>query len=595
MRISTVTSRGFAISSALSADGRYLAYAQLAGAPGGPQQGGPGSIWVRQVATGSDVQILPIQKDTPYALRFTPDGDYLYYLSDDPDREGYKALFAIPTLGGTPRKRTYDVDSRVTFSPDGKRLCYFRGEPQKNRDVLVIFDLESGKERVLASASPPLTLRQPDWSPDGRRVAAIETKGEAGKGASVVTFRVDDGRREPVGKERWVRANQLSWLPDGSGLVISAFDRSTLIDGQLWTVTYPEGRVHRISSDANQYVEPTLSADGGTLAAVRIRQVANLWLAAPTGARTVRQITFGSGEEGSVTVFDPTQDSTIIFGMLKDGSAQVWAIGADGTGQRPVTSGPKPSFNSKFRPGAGVFFNRAEEDLTLHIWRSDPDGENARQVTSGNGEFLVDVSPDGRVVLLQQADNPDVLWSVSADGGEPVRLTASTRNSASFSPDGSRIFHVLVHAIEGRGAFTPQVIPAKGGEAAVTPGLPPRTIDVLWTPDGNGFTYLHASNGQRNLLRLRLDGGKATEITRFAEGRIMQHRWSPDGKRLLLRRRVGDADNLWVTGADGSNPVAITDFETGDISDMKWSRDGSRIYFSYGETSQNVVLVRNFR
>jgi Tol biopolymer transport system component len=323
--------------------------------------------------------------------------------------------------------------------------------------------------------------------------------------------------------------------------------------------------------------------------------VANLWLAAPTGGRGVRQITFGSGEEGSVTVFDPAQDSTIIFDMLKDASAQVWTIGADGTGQRPVTSGPRPSFNSKFRPGAGVFFNRAEEDLTLHIWRSDPDGENARQVTSGNGELLVGVSPDGRAILFQQADNPDVLWSISSDGGKPVRLAVSARNSAFFSPDGSRIFHTLVHAVEGRGAFTPQVIPAKGGEPALSPALPPRTINVLWTPDGTGFTYLHALNGQRNLFRLRLDGGKPEEITRFAEGRIMQHRWSPDGKRLLIRRRIENADNLWVTGADGSNPVAITDFETGDISDMKWTRDGSRVLFSYGESSQNVVLVRNFR
>ena len=50
-----------------------------------------------------------------------------------------------------------------------------------------------------------------------------------------------------------------------------------------------------------------------------------------------------------------------------------------------------------------------------------------------------------------------------------------------------------------------------------------------------------------------------------------------------------------TTGADGNNPVAITDFETGDINDMKWSLDGSRVYFTYGESSQNVVLVRNFR
>ena len=33
----------------------------------------------------------------------------------------------------------------------------------------------------------------------------------------------------------------------------------------------------------------------------------------------------------------------------------------------------------------------------------------------------------------------------------------------------------------------------------------------------------------------------------------------------------------------------------GDIDDMDWSRDGSRVLFTYGESSQNVVLIRNFR
>jgi Tol biopolymer transport system component len=85
------------------------------------------------------------------------------------------------------------------------------------------------------------------------------------------------------------------------------------------------------------------------------------------------------------------------------------------------------------------------------------------------------------------------------------------------------------------------------------------------------------------------------EITRFTDGRITQHRWSPDGKRIVLRRRMDNADNLWVVNADGSNGVAITDFETGEIPDMKWTRDGSRVVFTYGEVSQNVVLVRNFK
>jgi serine/threonine protein kinase/Tol biopolymer transport system component len=587
VKISTVTSRGTANGCALSPDGRYLAYSI--------GQGGLGSLWMRQVATGSDVQILTGQKTAPTGLTFTPDGNYLYYLSGDPDREGYTALFEIATLGGTPRKRAYDVDSRVTFSPDGKRMCFFRGVPQKNEERLIIFDLDTGKERILASATAPISLRQPAWSPDGKRIAAIETDGSKAPATSIVTFAVEDGRRQPLGKGAWVVAIDLVWLGDGSGLVISAFDQSTVALGQLWKVTYPDGGLRRITNDQNIYGNLSVSSDGAAIAAVRVRQEANLWLAEPGGTRRVRQITFGSGDEGAVQGFDVAQDSTVLFSMIKDGSAQIWAVGPGEDSPKQVTSGPRSAFAPVLRPGAGLFYHQVDSSFTIQIWHADANGDNARQLTSGNREQLRDVSPDGRTVLFQRLDHPDVMWSVSSDGGEPVSLGASNRSTGLFSPDGSRIFHSFIHEVDGLGAYTPQVIPAKGGGPVVTPALPPRNVDVLWTPDGKGLTYLHGSNGQRNLFRLQLDGSRPVEITRFTDGRITQHRWSPDGKRIVLRRRMDNADNLWVVNADGSNGVAITDFETGEIPDMKWTRDGSRVVFTYGEVSQNVVLVRNFK
>ncbi len=589
IKISTVTNRGIVSGAALSPDGRYLAYSIVLD--------GSRTLWVRQVATGSDVQILPAQKVVPTSLIFTPDGNYLYYQSADPERDGYTAIFEIPALGGTPRKRAYDVDSRVTFSPDGKQICFRRGVPHKNREDLVVLDLDRGQERVLASVSPPVSFDQPAWSPDGKRVAAIEVQGGVALAASVVAYSATDGKREPIGKHGWVRANDLAWLPDGKGLLVSAYDQSTLTDGQIWRLTYPGGQVSPITNDAAFYFNTSVSADGGTIATVRGRQESNVWVASPTGARGVRQITFGSGDEGAVRTFDPAQDSTILYGAVKDGSAQLFAIGADGTGERSLTSGRKLAVNPFYRPNVGIIYLQGADDLTPHIWRADERGENARQLTSGTGEQVVDVSPDGRTILFNRDDNPDVLWSVSSEGGEAVRLAKSARFTAQFSPDGSRIGHTVIRDIQGQGNFIPEIISAKGGQPAVTPSLPPRALDVHWSPDGGAFTYRHASNESRNLYRMRLDGGAPEEITHFSDGRIFGHRWSPDGKRLLLLRQAegNSSQNLWVTDADGSHPVALTNFPTGGINEMKWSRDGSRIYFMYGESSQNVVLIRNFR
>ena len=589
LKITTVTNRGAANGAALSPDGRYLAYSLMLD--------GSRTLWVRQVATGSDVQILPPQKIMPTGLVFTPDGNYLYYQSADPDRDGYTAIFEIPALGGTPRKRAYDVDSRVTFSPDGKQICFRRGEPHKNREVLVILDLDRGQERVLASVAPPVTFVQPAWSPDGKKIAVLEVRGGEALPASVAIYAVTDGRREALGKSAWFGAADLVWLPDGSGLAASMFDKLSFTAGQLQKIAYPGGQVSPITTNTDFYFNMSLSADGETMAAVRGRQELNLWVASPTGVRAVRQITFGSGDEGSIQGFEPAQDSTVLYGAIKDGSAQIFAVGADGTSERSLTSGQKYAGVGFFRPGVGIIYVQGAADMTPHLWRADERGENAKQLTSGKGERIVDVSPDGRLVLFARDDNPDVLWSVSSEGGEAVRLGPSSRFSAQFSPDGSRIAHIAIRDVQGRGTFIPEIMPTQGGQPAVTPALPPRILDARWTPDGRGITYRQAANEFRNLYRLRLDGGAPEEITHFTDGRITQHDWSPDGKRLLILRQTegSPTHNLWMTDADGSHAVALTDFQTGDIPDMKWSRDGSRFYFTYGESSQNVVLIRNFR
>jgi Tol biopolymer transport system component len=64
--MSTQTSRGDVIDSVISPDGRYLAY--LAG------RAGRASLRVRQIATGSDVEVLPARDAALESPAFSPDG-----------------------------------------------------------------------------------------------------------------------------------------------------------------------------------------------------------------------------------------------------------------------------------------------------------------------------------------------------------------------------------------------------------------------------------------------------------------------------------------------------------------------------------------
>ncbi|HSE47317.1 MAG TPA: hypothetical protein VLA89_18495, partial [Gemmatimonadales bacterium] len=261
-----------------------------------------------------------------------------------------------------------------------------------------------------------------------------------------------------------------------------------------------------------------------------------------------------------------------------------------------ITADAKLSLDPWYRAGTGLVFQRVDEDLNYNIWRADANGENAKQLTKGTAERIVDVSPDGSRVLFSRDATPDVLWSISVSGGEPVRLAVSSNPSARFSPDGALIAHTTIRDVQGQGEFMPEVFPAGGGTGTVLTGLPKRINDSAWSPDSRGVTFGTSLGDVSNLYLMPLDGSPRA-LTHFTEGRMTGHRWSPDGKRIAVKRRIGEngVDNLWIVNADGSNPVAITDFESGSIGQVRWSADGSRVVFTYGNTTQNVVLIRGFK
>ena len=110
-------------------------------------------------------------------------------------------------------------------------------------------------------------LDSPAWSPDGRTLLAIATKGAVT--SAVFAVDVQNGRVSEVPGE-WTTIRSVQWMPDGRSFVLDGADVGSQAAAlQIWSVSYPEGTRTRVTNDLNTYLSVSLSADGLSLAAVQ--------------------------------------------------------------------------------------------------------------------------------------------------------------------------------------------------------------------------------------------------------------------------------------------------------------------------------------
>ncbi|MEP7338100.1 MAG: protein kinase, partial [Acidobacteriota bacterium] len=527
-RFTRLATPGRVIDAVISPDGKYAAYVI--------DDSRSRSLWIRQAAAGSrEVQIAPATDLRFRAPTFSHNGGNVFYvLRGQNARTG--DLYRVPSLGGPARKLFSGVSSPVALSPDDSRVAYVR-ELATGTSALLIANLDGSNERELARRILPdsFSIEGPDWSPDGETIACPVANFGNGVNQNVVAISVASGTSKELTRQPWPAIGRVAWTADGKGVFMAAREPAAL-GRQVWLISYPDGKVSRVTNDLNDYRGVTASADISTIAAVQINQISNLWVAPANDIRRARQVTFGSGSNEGTQGIAWTNDGHIVYSSNASGKYDLWKTNpAGGPPQQLTQDGNNNSFPSVSADGRHIAFN-SDRSGNVSVWRMDGDGGNPKQLTFGQLDLDPRCAPAGWVVFSSIKSGKRTLWKVPIDGGEPVQILEALSEYPVILPDGNLIACSYVDEQTGQ---SPRfaVIPFAGGvpiNAFDIPTTPWRL--VRWSPDGDAIDYVITNNGADNIWNQPAAGGAPKQLTDFGSNRIFGFDWSPDGKWLACAR-----------------------------------------------------------
>jgi eukaryotic-like serine/threonine-protein kinase len=542
LKVTRLTTTRNATDAAISPDGKYVVYVV--------DEAQRRSLWIRQVATNSHVQIIPPTDVYYLDLFFSHDSDYINYVRVETNSP--PALYQVPVPGGAPRKLMDNMSGPIGLSPDGKRFSFVRGFPDGEVALMVANAFDgSGERKLITRRQPGFLYSRTAWSPDGRTIACIEgSVTPAGRQSDVVEVSVADGSERRVTSQPWKFASRVAWLSDGSGLLITVSDYG-YGPYQIWHVSYPGGEAQRVTSDLSNYRGMSMTSDSKTLVAVQSDIHPFVWVWPGVEGARPEQLTSGPGTVNDYWGFSWTPDAKIVYVSTLSGNQDVWMMNADGSDQKQLTYAPQSDFDPAVSPDGRHVLFVSDRSGNSKIWRMDIDGGNPKQLTVGDSsDFLPGYSPDGRwVFYTSDNDQRRSILKVPADGGEPQQITRASSAWPAVSPDGRLV--ACWHINERTRSMALAIVPAEGGEPVRFFDISPTAntwAEIRWTAGGRGLAYVDAPEGVGNVWLQPVAGGPPTRLTDFKDGRLFRFDFSRDGKRLACSRGVETNDVVLISG-----------------------------------------------
>ncbi len=501
------------------------------------------SVWLRQLETANNVEIIPPSDVFYYGLAFSPDGNFVYFARRTKLVEGQADIFRVSIFGGVPQKIVSEAQGWISVAPDGGRIsfvrCYYREDEICS---LWIADALDGKnERKLLAR--PFRIGDHEFSPDGKTIAFAA--GQSNSGANEFgLFEIDleSGAERVLTAEKFFNVRGLAWLPNQRGWLVTAsrFPDKTF---RIWQIAAATGAAAPLTKDWETYANLSLNSDADVLISTEVKEEFHLQLfsaedAAPRVVAKAMTVAF-------------TPNGKIIFSSAMTGNSEIWSIQKDGGEQRQLTNNAADDLAAAVSPDNRSIFFASNRTGALHVWRMNADGSSQTQITRDEGGFPLFVSPDGKWLYYNSARRK-TLRRVATEGGAEQEILDRANPHYAVSPDGLSVAYP-----EEKDSETILKIISLADVSIIktfkTAAGKNRVNHLAWSPDGKSLAYITADTEFENnrLWQQPLGGEPARQIADLGDEEI--HAVSalalaPDGKHFAVAQGGWRHDAVLLRG-----------------------------------------------
>ncbi|MGD9590456.1 MAG: winged helix-turn-helix domain-containing protein [Pyrinomonadaceae bacterium] len=542
--LENLSSSGRTRNAVISPDGKTIAYTNGVGTD-------PQSVWIRQLETSNNIQIIPPSNEFYYHLTFSPDGNFLYFVrgAKPGNVPGQYTLYRISVFGGITTKIVDEVQGDISLSPDGNRVSFVRCQWRDEEwcSLWIAEAADGSSERKLASRRSPFRIGDNRISPDGRKI--VFGVGQSRTGANefgLAMVDIESGAESEPTPDKYFDIRNQVWLPDQSGMLITA-QRLPDKHFRIWQLTMKTGKTVPLTRDSEDYWGLSLDNAAAQLVATQRRPDFQLHIYRADDLTRVRQVF----ADAATVRF--AQDGTLLVAAGRPGNVDLWGVDPEGGTERQLTNDPTDDLNAVFSPADPEIYFASNRSGETHVWKMKADGSDQTKITRNEGGYPLAVSPDGRW-LYYHSGLRRTLMRVSLKDGREELIVDKLRPIFAVSQDCEKA------------AF----VDDQGDQAILT---------VVSLPDG---AYLSSYT-----LGTSKDQLSAIE-------------WSSDGRKLfyVVRGQNDGSETVWVQplGKNEARMIAdLPDHGLRNSSSFAISPDGMTFAVIQGNWTLDAVLIKGLK